>query len=137
MSWNLAGNYAGALRERKLNCTYFLDYPVPALLYDAQRGNTTSTRLILGYYCVLVERNQPIPQDIQRFVARKISLVLDRKIDPNEMFTPQKRKAEVIDPLVADLAYGFNWKTAKLRGQSDGDVIGEKLNLTAKQVRDR
>tara|TARA_R100000900_G_scaffold13099_1_gene11367 strand:+ start:165713 stop:166213 length:501 start_codon:yes stop_codon:yes gene_type:complete len=88
----------------KVHHTY-LGYPVPALLYDAERGNTHSTTVIFDLFAVSTERGQPVPAKVARFVASEMRKVIDGTKTPASMFNPEGTKRQTFDPLVADLVH--------------------------------
>lgn len=86
-----------------ITCAYYLGYPVPALLYDAERGNTHSRLVIFEYFATLTDRGQAVPDDITKFVAKHLRLVIEGKQKPAEMFNPEGTKVKAYNPLPEDL----------------------------------
>lgn len=86
-----------------ITCAYYIDYPVPALLYDAEAGNSHSRLAVFYYFATLAERGQPIPDDLAKFVGKHLRQVIDGDQTPAKMFNPESKKHRAYDPYPADL----------------------------------
>ena len=80
----------------------YMGYPLDSLLFDAKRGSTTSTHLILEYFCSQVQSKNDIPPEILEFLSSNIEKVLTEEISGNEMFNPKGTKITPWTGLVGD-----------------------------------
>jgi len=114
------------LRHRR-----YISYPLEALLLDAVKGVPTSRKLIFSYYSSLVERNENVPPQVQKFVANLLGRLADGRIDPSELIWRKglrRRKEVPLSPAILDifamLEYGPSGKRA-LENWKGGDSISE------------
>ncbi|MEM1110701.1 MAG: hypothetical protein AAGI11_02220 [Pseudomonadota bacterium] len=119
------------MNNKAIESINYMGHSLDGLLYDAQKGSTTSTQLIYQYFCNSVEKGNNIPPEVQELIASEMSSVLSGNIKPSEMFNPSGSKVHTwageAESLMSFLLPGREFLealelTSEMTGVSEGTI---------------